>query len=59
MMQKKLYDQGDDDKHQQFWYNDIKLKGTIVPIMVSYVEAFTLIQRFLYLIGICINNLIH
>ena len=49
---KKLYVQVDDDKHQQFWHNDIKLKGTIVPIMVSYVGAFTLILRTLYLIGL-------
>ena len=49
---KKLYVQVDDDKHQQFWHNDIKLKGTIVPIMVSYVGEFTLILRTLYLIGL-------
>ena len=40
---KKNIVQVDDDKHQQFWRNDIKLKGSIVPIMVSYVEAYSLI----------------
>ena len=44
---KKNIVQVDDDKHQQFWRNDIKLKGSIVPIMVSYVEAYSLILMLL------------
>ena len=44
---KKNIVQVDDDKHQQFWRNDIKLKGSIVPIMVSYVEAYSFILMLL------------